>query len=362
MPLVFSLVAALAMALAVLASASRGGALSLAAGALAFAALRVSSRARAEGSRRGARVRGVAPLAAVALAAAGLIAVLPAESRGRIATLAGASFRLDTWKGALRLAASSPWLGSGLGSFEDAYPRFKRGFGVNRVEHAENDYLEVLAETGLLGWVLALSTAALLALAVWRAPRRASAPEDRGVATGALAGLCALLVHSAFDFNLRIPSNAVLAALLAAIAASTAGARPGSRAAAGALAAAAGALAFAVVAQPVDPWPGAREKARLAALAQTRDVAALRLERADAALRSVLRRRPALAEAWLLLGGTWLGRGEREPGLALARYALSLDPERPDLASGAAALARWSDARPATPQPAEAPAPGEREP
>jgi hypothetical protein len=345
LPIVFSLVAVLAMALAVLASTSRGGAVSLAAGGLAFAAFRLAPRIRSGTEPGTARVRIAVPLAAAVLVAAALIAALPAESRERIATLAGASFRLDTWKGALRLAASSPWLGSGLGSFEDAYPRFKRGFGGHRVQHAESDYLELLSEAGLVGWVLALSAAFLLALGVWRRPRHGGDPEAGGVGAGALAGLCALAVHSAFDFNLRIPSNAVLAALLAAIAASAAGVRPASRAAGAALAAGAGALALALLALPPDRWPEAQDKARQATLAQTPEVAALRLERAEAALRPVVERRPALAEAWLLLGGARLGRGERAEGMALAQYALTLDPERADLAAGAAALSRWTEAR-----------------
>ena len=91
-------------------------------------------------------------------------------------SLSGASFRLDTWKDTLRLAAASPLLGHGLGAFHDAYPRFKRGHGILRVEHAENDYLETLAETGALGLGLALAGLVLVFVSAGRA--RDTAPAS----------------------------------------------------------------------------------------------------------------------------------------------------------------------------------------
>jgi len=346
LPVVFALVAAMAMGLAVVASASRGGTVSLAAGALSFAILRWARRSRARSSRRGGAPRALVAVGFAAALGALLLAGMPRESQDRLTTLAGASFRVETWKGALRLAAASPWLGSGLGSFEDAYPRFKRGFGDHRVEHAENDYLETLAEAGLLGWLLALAALFLLARGAWRGWGRESDPLRRGIGAGALAGLSALAVHSVFDFNLHIPSNALLAALLAAIAASVAGRRPALSGVGTLLAASAPAVLIVLLAgRAPDSWPAAKERARQASLAQTRDVETLRLDRAEAALRAVVQRRPALAEAWLLLGGSRMGRDDGKDGLALARHSLTLDPERPDLAAAIERLARWREAR-----------------
>ena len=132
------------MALAALASLSRGGARALAAGAAACSPSASSRLAAAAGAPW--RPRSVAGCSASIL-----VALVPPEAHERLRTLSGASFRLDTWRDSLRLAASSPVLGHGLGAFHDAYPRFKRGHGIVRVEHAENDYLETLAETGAPG-------------------------------------------------------------------------------------------------------------------------------------------------------------------------------------------------------------------
>lgn len=334
---VLALVAALAMALGVLVSLSRGGAISLAVGVLAFTAFRVRQR------RGGGLVGPLLPSLAVAMALALLLLfVLPPEAHERLRSLAGTSFRLDTWRDTLRMASSSPWVGQGFGSFEDAYPRFKRGHGELRVEHAENDYLETLAEAGLLG--LALALAAFL-LPVVRVLAARPSSLLRGLGAGALAGLVALLAHSAFDFNLRIPSNAILAAFLASVVAAGAPVRPvptrASRAAAVAFGLAA-LLALTRPAFPVDPsaaWERARNEARLAAASVVPEARVLRLERTERALRAILRWRPAHAEAWLLLAATRAEQGDPS-ARELARHALGLDPERPDLRSAAEALSR----------------------
>jgi O-antigen ligase len=334
---VLAVVAALAMALGVLVSLSRGGAISLVMGLLAFTALRVKQQ-RSEG-----RIGRLLPTLAVAVALVTLVLlVLPPEAHQRLRSLAGTSLRLDTWRDTLRMVSSSPWVGQGLGTFEDAYPRFKQGHGELRVEHAENDYLETLAEVGLPGLGFAL-TALLLAAVRVLAARPSSLL--RGLGAGALAGLVSLMAHSAFDFNLRIPSNAILAAFLASMVAGGAPVRPAavwaSRTAAAAFTLAA-LLALPRRAFPVDPskqWEEARNEARLAAASVVPEARVLRLDRTERALRAVLRGRPAHAEAWLLLAGTRAERGDSS-ARELARHAVGLDPERPDLRSAAEALSR----------------------
>jgi O-antigen ligase len=332
---ILGIVAALAMALAGLASLSRGGAAALAAGTACLAALRLSRG----GSPR--RRSGLLPsLVLAAVLGSILVALVPPEAHERLRTLSGASFRLDTWRDSLRLAASSPVLGHGLGAFHDAYPRFKRGHGIVRVEHAENDYLETLAETGLPGLALAVAGLALLLAAAGRGIATGPDRLVRGIGMGAAAALVAVAVHSAVDFNLRIPSNAALAALVAAAAAGAAGVRPRPLPRAGAAALSVGALALLVAAAslPDRPWLGARQEAVQAVSSMAPAVRRLRLERAEEALARLLGRRPAQAESWLLLAGTRAALGDAGSGAALARHAAWLDPGRPGLAEAASRL------------------------
>jgi O-antigen ligase len=126
--------------------------------------------------------------------------------------------RLVLWRGALGIILDHPLMGTGMGSFVTAYPAYQRDAQDLVVEHAHNDYLEALTETGVLGGVLIL--AALIAfirhtftnLAV-RLKR-----EARWIQLGAAIACCGLLIHSFADFNLHIPANAAWFAFCAGLA------------------------------------------------------------------------------------------------------------------------------------------------
>jgi len=158
---------------------------------------------------------------------------------------------------------------------------------------------------------------------------------------GAAAAAAALLVHSGFDFNLRITSNAVLFAALASwiLAAAPAGARPpheitprGAQVLALGLA---GALAI-VLLTPLPVPVRALDAVREARASPT----PLRLTQAEATLTAHLGRRPGDAEAWLLLGWVRAARGDRAMGVALGRHAARLDPQRRSISAGAEVLSR----------------------
>ena len=121
----------------------------------------------------------------------------------------------DTW----RIFLDHPWLGTGLGTFETVYPRYETFYDGKIVNHAHNDYIELMAESGLLGAVCALVFLFLLyrpALARWDAE---SSPYSSGVRLGSLVACSGLLLHGLVDFNFHIPSNALLFFLLAHLAA-----------------------------------------------------------------------------------------------------------------------------------------------
>jgi hypothetical protein len=305
-------------------------------GVLAFAVLRTLVRRRTPAAGRLLGILGL-----LAIIALGSFAVLPREGRDRILSLAGitadqsGAFRLGIWRDTLRVAGWSPLVGQGLGVYEDALPRFKTVAGELRIQHAENDYLELLAEEGGLGLALALLAVALGLTRTVAGLRRQDDRLLRGLGLGATAGIVALLVHSAFDFNLRIPSNALLFAFLAAL--SMAAACPVQRRA-GDLRARGGwvlALLVALGAAGVTAISTSSGKV----LPVTNTASTLRRARAEAELSAHLGRRPADAEAWLDLGWLHAGRGAGAEGMALARYGAALDPLREPLQREAARLA-----------------------
>ena len=119
----------------------------------------------------------------------------------------------DTWK----IFLDHPLMGTGLGTLETVYPKYQSFYGKKIVGHAHNDYLELLAETGALGGVL---RAGFIAVFLWTGIQNARSAEsatNRAFLAGSLGACSGLLVHSLVDFNLHIPSNALIFLLLATL-------------------------------------------------------------------------------------------------------------------------------------------------
>jgi O-antigen ligase len=133
-------------------------------------------------------------------------------------------FAID--RDALHMFGKKPVLGWGLGTFPVVYPRFRSFYTNFFVNQAHNDYLQLLVETGLLGFgtmlwfLLTIYTRAIKKIGDWTGEISAA------TTLACVLGLSGILVHSAFDFNLQIPANAALFYVLCTIAASEPFAQP----------------------------------------------------------------------------------------------------------------------------------------
>jgi O-antigen ligase len=125
--------------------------------------------------------------------------------------------RSHFWSVTLNVIKAYPIAGSGLGSFSVIYTRYDSRNGYYRLEQAHNDYLQVLADGGIVSGILGLSFLVIL-FGKGFARRETEDKFRRGVATGALAGCFAVLIHSFFDFTLHTTANALLFLILAALA------------------------------------------------------------------------------------------------------------------------------------------------
>jgi O-antigen ligase len=337
---VFAYATVAVLSLAVLVSLSRGGAASLAVGIAAFATLRWSN---ARTSRR--RWRPFAVVAAALVAAfIGTYLVLPPEARQRLHSIAAwgedssTSFRSGIWGDALRTAAASPLLGYGFGTFVDALPRYKTGAGGMIVEHAENDYLELLTDSGVIGFALILGAVVALGIRSRFDAAPGVSPLRRALVQGSTAGLLALAVHSLVDFNLRIPSNGLLVAFLAAV---VLGSCPESRERRGATAALVGLGALALLMAAPAPSSPRVDTAGVTSLSHSQlPITRLRLRQVEDELQRFVSARPGDAEAWVWLGWSRASSGWRDEGSALAAYGASLDPQRDTLRLAAEQIAR----------------------
>jgi len=123
----------------------------------------------------------------------------------------------DSW----RIFLDHPVLGTGLGTLQEVFPRYETLYDGLVVNHSHNDYVELLAETGMIGALFEIVFLGALFWGAWDRLTMAKNPMDLAFHIGAIAACCGLLVHSFVDFNLHIPSNALLFLLQAALATSS---------------------------------------------------------------------------------------------------------------------------------------------
>jgi O-antigen ligase len=124
--------------------------------------------------------------------------------------------RLNVVRDGLKMVAQHPVAGWGLGTFPIVYPQYRSFYTSKFVNQAHNDYLQVLVETGLLGFALVLAGIFILYRETGRNLRRAPSLVQSPI-LGAVVACTGLLIHSFLDFNLHIPANAACFAVLCAL-------------------------------------------------------------------------------------------------------------------------------------------------
>jgi O-antigen ligase len=122
----------------------------------------------------------------------------------------------DSW----RIFVDHPLGGIGFGALQEVFPRYETLYDGNVVQHTHNDYVEALAETGIVGGFFGAAFLVLLAWGSWSRLVAAADSTDLAYHIGAVAACAGLLVHSLVDFNLHIPSNALIFLLQSALATS----------------------------------------------------------------------------------------------------------------------------------------------
>jgi len=115
--------------------------------------------------------------------------------------------RLDFWKDSKNIIVDFPVTGSGFGTFIDVYPSYQTIRGDILVDHAHNDYIELLSEGGLIGFSLVALFIYLLFLKTYRMFITRKEAYCVYIYMGAVTGVVSILIHSFTDFNLQIPAN-----------------------------------------------------------------------------------------------------------------------------------------------------------
>ncbi len=216
------------MLVAVVLTGSRGGILSLGAVVItAFAAAYFAQGVTAAKQGRPRSHRGLLIGLAGTSAVAILLLVLVIALGGADNLLRGIGFgtasedptsgRFHFWSVAVEIFRANPLVGAGLDAFGNAFPLYDSRNGVFRVEQAHNDYLQMLADGGLIGFTITAAFIGILVKTCISGIRTSSEGFERSVVIGAFAGMVGILIHSFVDFPLRTTSNAYIFLLLAAL-------------------------------------------------------------------------------------------------------------------------------------------------
>jgi O-antigen ligase len=111
-----------------------------------------------------------------------------------------------------------PLVGAGPGSWYIVFPRYRGSDLANFFDYAHNDYVQFVAESGVIGAVMLGVMVGWTLVVGLLAQYRRRDPLMRGLSFASIMGLTAILIHSSVDFNLQIPSNAMLFMVLLAFA------------------------------------------------------------------------------------------------------------------------------------------------
>ena len=238
--LVWCLVMAISMWVAVVLSGSRGGLASIT-GQVLFVALLIfiakpGRELLKEGNRR-QRVQRLGPflvtrvvLISSLLIVMGLSVVwvggdplasqlesIPNEFGVKDSDKYSRTYRSKIWPTTLEVIKDHPLSGVGFGGYWIAITKYHNASGEFTPQQAHNDYLELLASGGLIGVMIGLWFIGRICKSVVIRLRH-SDPLLTALSIGALAGVFAIAIHSIVDFGLHVTINALVFGALLVIA------------------------------------------------------------------------------------------------------------------------------------------------
>ena len=135
---------------------------------------------------------------------------------GELDMRAGVS-RNEIWRATLKMFAAHPITGVGLGGYWIAITGYHDASGLMTPQEAHNDYLELLASGGVIGFAIGVWFLVMLVRAV-RVNLLRDTGHMRALRLGAVLGIIGVAAHSLIDFGLHILVNAIILLALIMIA------------------------------------------------------------------------------------------------------------------------------------------------
>lgn len=147
----------------------------------------------------------------------------PQKAGQQMGDISDLKVRFELWRAAEHMWLDHFWWGAGPAHFDYRFREYRPAIIQRQPDRAHNDYINLLADWGVVGGGIVL--AGMIAFAAglartWRHVRRSENDFGSGQSSrfafylGAGTGLLALAVHSAVDFNLHVPANAITGVVL----------------------------------------------------------------------------------------------------------------------------------------------------
>ena len=198
------------MMAALLATASRGGALSLLAGIIFMVGLIL---ARFIKNRNAYILILMLSVACIYVSYVAIERVMERFQHFKPDFLERIAITQETYE----MGKDFPHTGTGLGTFEFVFPMYQKTNIDTLLDYAHNDWMQLFAETGWVGilmigggfiWLMGSS------IALWR---RRHDPFSVGIGLGGMGAVVSIAIHSLTEFNLHMPANDLVLALILAL-------------------------------------------------------------------------------------------------------------------------------------------------
>ncbi len=131
--------------------------------------------------------------------------------------------RISIWKSALSIIKDHLFLGTGLGTFKDAFPGYSfpvegvfARFG-KKASFAHNEYLQIASEMGIFALGIFLWLLSAFFKKAKEILKNLQGKEEYGLVIGLVAGIIGVLIHSLVDFPLHAPAIPIVLSINAGI-------------------------------------------------------------------------------------------------------------------------------------------------
>ena len=122
------------------------------------------------------------------------------------------TIRLSMYKSGMEMMKDFPYLGTGLGALEYAFPPYKRPDvpALAIVQHVHSDWLELFLQTGCAGGLIYIAGLAAALFGFFRTWRHCRSFRIKALYGGALGAVLGATAHNLVEFGLQMPANSLL--------------------------------------------------------------------------------------------------------------------------------------------------------